>query len=217
MVDKFSFLSKKFQAMYNEGKSYDKIATELKISIPTIQLWRTKLGLPPRRTRARRSWMDVPTGKGVTPREIVQSIAKPLGITQHDIEFILTRVDKLKSKGHVRGRRYEHIILAAAFLYLRWEGSGRRPVTATKFIGICQDFNISRAALLRTCRLFTSAGLYPKKHLRPEVLLKRIWKSLQEEYGLPETIKKRILTLVKNPPSLDLLLFPLRNKAKSKT
>lgn len=196
MVDKFSVLSKKFQAMYNQGEPYEEITRELGINVLTIQKWREKLGLPPRRNRNPRSWMDVRTVKGHTPREILQSVAKPLGITEHDIEFILTRVDKLKTKGFIRGRRYEHIILAAAFMYLRWEGSGRRPVSTTKFVEVCMDFNLSRSALHQICRLFTNAGLFPKDHLRPETLLERTWRSLQQEHVLPETLKTRILALI---------------------
>ena len=85
MTDKFSSLSKRFQTMYNEGKSYGEISKELGISVITILDWRKKLGLPSRRNRNPRSWMDVPAVKGLSPREMLQSIAKPLGLTQHDI------------------------------------------------------------------------------------------------------------------------------------
>jgi len=196
MVDKFSVLSKRFQAMYQQGKPYEEISKELGINVLTIQKWKARLGLPPRRNRNPRSWMDVPTVKGRTPREILQLVAKPLGITEHDIEFILVRVNKLKTKGFIRGRRYEHIILAAAFMYLRWGGSGRRPVSTTKFVEVCRDFNLSRSAIHQISRLFMNAGLFPKEHLRPEMLLERTWKSLQLEHILPDTLKTRILVLI---------------------
>lgn len=199
MVDKFSYLGKKFKAMYQEGKSYEEMARILNVNYLTLRNWRVKLGLPPRRDRTQRSWMDIPTGKGFTPREILQSVAKRIGITENDIEFILTRVDKLKSKGLIKGRRYEHIVLAAAFMYLRWEGSGRRPRSATEFAELCDEFGLTRSALLRTCRLFTSAGLYPKERLRPETFLERSWKSFQEKYALPDAIKARITSLLKEP------------------
>jgi len=199
MVDKFSSLNRRFQAMYREGKSYDEISRELDVNVLTLHKWRVKLGLPPRRVRDPRSWMDIPIGSGMTPREILQSIGKHLGITDHDIEFILTRVDKLKTAGLIKGRRYEHVILAAAFMYLRWEGSGRRPVSATRFSDLCKDFGLSRGGLLMLCRLFTATNLYPKERLRPEAFLERTWKSFQEKYSLSDTVKSRILTLMKDP------------------
>ena len=198
MADKFSILRRRFQTLFEQGKSYSEIAEELGINVPTVNNWRIRLGIPPRRDRTPRSWMDFPIASGRTPREILQAVAKPLGITEHDIEFILTRVDKLRITGAAKGRNITHLILASAFKYLQWEGSGRRPVSPKKFVEICKDFDITRATLLRDSSLFTSVDLFPKEHLKPEMLLERTWRSLQDKYALPETIKTRILTLIKD-------------------
>lgn len=199
MVDKYHLLSDRFKAMYLKGASYEEMSKELDVYHMTLRDWRKRMGLPPRRDRTKRSWKDIPIGAGLTPKEILSSIAAEIGITKNDIEFILMRVDKLKSKGLIKGRSFEHVILAAAFLYLRWEGSGRRPVSATRFVDLSEDFGLSTSELFMTCRLFTSAGLYPRQHLRPESLLERSWKSLQDKYSLPETVKSRILALMKDP------------------
>jgi len=199
MVEKFSLLGKRFKAMYLKGISYAEMANELHVDHMTLRKWRKKMDLPPRRDRTQRSWMDVPTGTGLSPRQILESIATKIGITKNDIGLILVRVDKLKSKGLVRGRSYEHVILAAAFLYLRWEGSGRRPLSAEQFASICKEFGLTKAALLMTSRLFMDAGLYPKKSLPAVALLDRLWRSFQDKYSVPDTVKTRILELVKEP------------------
>lgn len=192
MAENFS-LKEKFQKLYDEGQNDYEIAHDLKIDIQTIRNWRTRRGLPQRRNRALRSWMDIPLGGGHTPREVLQSIAKPLGITAHDIEFILTRVDKLKTTGVIRGRNYESIILTAAFLYLRWQGSQRRPMSVKKFIEVT---GISKSRLLMTSRLFKAANLYPKHLLQPEELLEGTWSSLKQRYAFPDTIKTETLKLI---------------------
>jgi len=206
-AEKFSSLSKTFQKMYNKGKTYDEITKELDISTPTATSWRKKLNLPLRRTKATRSWMDIPTSKDMTPRQILQPIRKQLRITQNDVEYILMRVDKLKSKGLLKGRRYEHAVLASAFLYLRWEGSGRRPVSETRFLEICNkqmplgilDRPMSRRVLHKTCELFAQANLFPKKRLKPKELINRTWLSLQQRFDLPESIKIVALAFAESP------------------
>jgi transcription initiation factor TFIIIB Brf1 subunit/transcription initiation factor TFIIB len=199
MVDKYHLLSDRFKAMYLKGATYEEMSKELDVYHMTLRDWRKRMSLPPRRDRTKRSWMDVPTGTGLSPRQILASVASQIGITKNDIAFILTRVDKLKSKGLVRGRHYEHVILAAAFLYLRWEGSGRRPLSAEQFTGACEQFGLTKAALFTTSRPFLDAGLYPRKPLLTATLLDRIWKSLQDKYALPDTVKARILELTKEP------------------
>lgn len=199
MVEKFSLLGKRFKAMYLKGVSYAEMAAELHVGHMTLRKWRTRMDLPLRRDRTQRSWMDVPTGTGLSPRQILESIASKIGITKNDIGLILIRVDKLKSKGLVRGRSYEDVILAAAFLYLRWEGSGRRPLSAEQFASICSDFGLTKPALLMAIRPFMDAGLYPKKQLHPSALLDRLWKSFQDKYQLPDTVKTRISELIKEP------------------
>lgn len=199
LVDKYSLLSKEFKAMYLRGVSYQEMAKELDVYHMTLRDWRKRMGLPPRRDRSKRSWKDVPVGTGLSPIEILKSIANQIGITKNDIEFILTRVDKLKSRGLTKGRSFEHVILAAAFLYLRWEGSGRRPLSAEQYVSICQEFGLSKSALLMDIRPFTEAGLYPRKPIFSKALLDRLWKSLQDKYALPESVKERILVLANEP------------------
>jgi transcription initiation factor TFIIIB Brf1 subunit/transcription initiation factor TFIIB len=199
MVDKFSLLGKKFRVMYLKGVTYAEMASELHVYHVTLRKWRKRMDLPPRRDRIQRSWMDVPTGTGLSSRQILESIASKIGITKNDIEPILIRVDKLKSKGLVRGRSYEHVVLAAAFLYLRWEGSGRRPLSAEQFASTSQEFGLTRPALLMTARLFIDAGLYPKKQLNASALLDRLWMSFQDKYRLPDAVRTRILELLNEP------------------
>jgi len=199
MVEKFSVLGKKFKTMYLEGVTYEDMAKELDVDQLTLRHWRKRMDLPLRRERTQRSWMDVPTGTGSSPRQILESVATQIGITKNEIQYILIPVEKLQSKGLIRGRRYDHIVLAAAFLYLRSERSGRRPLSAEQFARICKEYGLTRPSLLMTIRPFMDAGLFPKESLRPKVLLERLWKSLQDKFALPDTIKSRILELAAEP------------------
>src|SRR6266699_4038754 len=124
------------------------------------------------------SWMDEKTVKGESPRQRLQRIAAAMGIHPKHIEFVLTRFGKLKDTGTVRGRAQTDLILAAAYDYLRWEGSGLQPKSPKDFIAICKGcgIRITRSRLLMSSRLFKQAGLYPKTHLTVEQLLDKRWK-----------------------------------------
>ena len=189
----------KFKAMFLKGITYADMAKELDLDQITLHYWRIKMELPPRRVRTQRSWMDVPIGTGLSSRQILESVASQIGITKNDIEFILIPVEKLKSKGLIKGRRFEHVVLAAAFLYLRSERSGRRPLSAERFAGICKEYCLTRSVLFTTIRPFMAAGLFPRILIRPQTLLERLWKSLQDKFGLPDAMKDRILELVAEP------------------
>src|SRR5256884_3221412 len=192
MTSKFSEMNEAFSRLYGRGATFEEICDRLGISIPTAQIWRKKLGLQPRSgRRGPISWMDERRIRGKSYREVLQQIAGPIGLTSKDIEFILSRFDKLKSKGKTRGRPHLHLILAAAYLYLRWESSGRDPKSPKSFMFVCKTsgFKISRSALLMSSRLFNEAGLYPQVRLTPQQLLGRLWKSLAAEYKLPESIR----------------------------
>src|SRR5437899_3324032 len=96
------------------------------------------------------SWMDEKTIKGMSSREFLESFAGSLDLVHTDIEFVLTRFGKLRDIGVVRGRQQTQLILAAAYLYLRWEGSGRQPRSPKSFIAACKKcgVKITRSALL---------------------------------------------------------------------
>jgi len=200
MLAKLPLLREKFRELYNQGATYDEIAEKLGISFLTAMDWRKKLGLPSRRSGPV-SWMDERRIDGRSPREILKSVSKPLGLTDHDIEFILTRFDKLRSKGIAHGRRLDKLILTAAYMYLRWEGSGKRPVSPGNFVHACWEnsFRIVGRELLMLCRLFTDAQLYPAGHLRPQQLLERWWFSLKSEYNLPDEVKAEALRIMEVP------------------
>jgi transcription initiation factor TFIIIB Brf1 subunit/transcription initiation factor TFIIB len=198
MTNKFTRLKERFAQMYNDGSTYREISKELGINVLTALGWRKKLNLPPRRQRGPLSWMDEKKIQGKSPREILERIAAPLGLSTKDIQFILVRFEKLKSKGVVRGRRQIHLILTAAYLYLRWERSGRQPLSPKSFVAACKDkgLQVDRRTLLMYSRLFKDAGLYPWSHLKPNELLERMWNTLKAEYGLPENVKVIALGLM---------------------
>ena len=198
MTDKFTIHRQKFASMYQDGHSYENICKTLRVSIQTAQDWRRKLGLPPRRREGPLSWMDERKVQGRSPREILQKIAGPIGLFPKDIELILTRFAKLKDLGYVQGRRQIQLILAAAYLYLRWEGSGRRPKSPKNFLVICKSggFRMDRSTLQGCARLFKEAGLYPTSHLTPRQLFERLWYHLREEYRLPESVRSIALELM---------------------
>jgi transcription initiation factor TFIIIB Brf1 subunit/transcription initiation factor TFIIB len=200
MTDKLTGMKRRFIEMYENGTTYREICAELGISILTAHGWRKRLGLPPRRERRAGplSWMDVRHLQGQSPREILEKVAGPLKLSRKDIEFILVRVEKLKSKGLHRGRSLIHLILAAAYLYVRWEGSGKQPVSPKNFERICHNsgFKLGRRNLLMLSRLFTEAALYPATCLKPQQLLDRMWISLREELHLPEEVKSKADKLI---------------------
>jgi len=208
MVEKFSVLKDRFKTMYNKGITYGEMARKLQVNTLTLRAWREKLDLPLRRSLCQRSWMDVPDVTGVSPRETLQSIAKAFGFTQHDIEFILVRFDKFRSRGLVKGRRYDHAILAAAFLYLQWEGARKVPVSAAKFVGGCKDPELSRSRLLQLSSVFKEANLYPKMHLQSDNLLEKTWRKIQDKYDLPEAVKVRAIALMATPQLKERALTP---------
>ncbi len=204
MTTKLPKLGGRFRDLYNDGASYGKIAENLGISVITAMAWRKRLKLPPRRSKLGRgfvSWMDEAKISGKSPREVLRSVSRELGITEKDIEFILTRYDKLKSLGFVQGRNSLSLILASAYLYLRWEGSGRQPISAMSFVKVCRAkrYKIDRPRLLMNSRLFKEARLFPASHLRPQELLERKWMLLKREYNLPEEVKDAAICMMSVP------------------
>jgi transcription initiation factor TFIIIB Brf1 subunit/transcription initiation factor TFIIB len=193
MTNKFTAMKERFAEMYQKGRTYREICTELDISVLTAHEWRKKLRLAPRieRRPSPVSWMDERNIQGRSPRQILETVAKPLGLSARDIEFILIRFEKLRSKGLHRGKLQIHLILTAAYLYVRWEASHRQPISPKNFLRICSDskFRLNRRTLLMHCRLFQEAGLYPATHLKPQELLERMWNSLKSEFHLSEQVK----------------------------
>jgi len=198
MTEKFTRFKGKFTEMYHDGLTYAEICAELRINVLTALDWRKKLGLPPRRRTGPLSWMDEKRIDGKSPREILGKVAKPLGLSPKDIEFILVRFEKLKSKELHRGRSQIRLILALTYSYLRWESSGRKPISPKNFVLICEtnDLRINRQTLLRYERLLKQEGLYPATHLKPHELLERMWSSVKDEFSLPERVKATALELM---------------------
>ncbi len=197
MTDKFTRLKRRFRKMYNEGLTYREICEKLEISVLTAHAWRQKLNLP-KRLHGPSSWMDERRIGGKSAREILERIAEAVGLSPRDIEFILMRFEKLKSQGSVRGRRQLQCILTAAYLYLRWEGSKKQPMSPKNFVTACEDngYKIGRRMLLMESRLFTTAGLYPATHLKPQELLERVWSSLKTKFVLSDEVKGAAIELM---------------------
>ena len=200
MTNKFSALKDRFSRMYQGDQTLREICAELGINLLTAYEWRKRLHLAPRRERraSPASWMDERNIQSRSPREILSSVAEPLGLSPRDIEFILVRFEKLKSKGLHRGRAQIQLILTGAYLYVRWEASHRKPISPKNFLRICtkSKFRLDRRTLLMHCRLFQEAGLYPTAHLKPQELLERMWNSLKQEFDLTDQVKFDALQLI---------------------
>jgi transcription initiation factor TFIIIB Brf1 subunit/transcription initiation factor TFIIB len=201
MISKFSRFENRFRDLYEAGATYSEIAEKLGISILTVNEWRDKLDLPRRRRQGPLSWMDVRKVAGMSPREILEPLGDDLGFTRNEIPMILIRYDKLKQLGQCQGRNQVHLMLTAAYLYLRWEGSGRQPYSATKFVEVCQSngYRISRATLLRLSRLFKDAKLFPSVALTPGRFLDRKWNTLKAKHDLPEDVRTIAVQLMLLP------------------
>jgi len=198
-MNKFTKLGGKFAEMYNDGLTYDEICSKLDICLWTALRWRNELGLPSRRrTNGSVSWMDEKKIQGNSPREILEKIAGPLGLSPKDIELILVRFGKLKSRGTSRGRSQIELILTAAYLYVRWDESGKQPVSPYDFLAICWEsgFDISRRNLHMHCRLFRDANLFPRSRLNPQQLLVRKWNSIKTKLGISDETKTTALELI---------------------
>ena len=157
--------------------------------------------LPPRvkRTRGRLSWRNSPLVHGESPRQVLQNLSHDLGISKTEVELILTRVDKLRVKGCLRGWDMLGIILTAAILYVRWPKSKRAPLSFSRFVKICRrkGYRITRKQIFRCSKLFKNTRLYPIGPTAIEILNGQ-WKYLKKKFGFPDEIRTKAVNLLSN-------------------
>ena len=222
MVEKFGESKDAFAELFRDGATYEQISRELGISEATANEWRKRLHFAPRGINVQSSWMDQRKIGGISAREVLKNIAEPLGLFPKEIELILLRFDKLRDKKLTAGRRRIEVILAGAYLYLRWKGSNRVPISAYDFVRLCNNngFQLSRKRLLTIARLYMSANLFPSDFLTARETLEKKWISLQEEFKLNDSTKRLALALAshsscvgKSPESAASACFYLACKA----
>lgn len=160
-----------------------------------------KTGLPSKveMSRSRLSWRDSPLAHGESPRQVLQNLSHDLAISKTEVELILTRVDKLRVKGYLRGWDMLSIILTAAILYVRWPKSKRVPLAFSRFVKMCRrkGYRITKRQIFRCSKLFKNTRLYPVGPTAVEILNGQ-WKYLKKEFGFPDEIKTKAVNLLSN-------------------
>lgn len=190
-MEKFDSMKGRFTELYNGGVKYENIMDELGISEATIREWRDRLGLPRRHEVENVSWMDKRSLNGQSPREILRSVSRRAGIRDVDIHGILMRYDKVPKSKFMPAQTKITLLLATAYEFLRWEHSGRQPVSAIEFVKICNDegLSLSKPRLLMAKRKLVDARVFPAGPLSPGMLLDKKWYLLGPELNTPQEIK----------------------------
>jgi hypothetical protein len=190
MTGKFDDLKNRFVSMYKDGVTYSMISSELGISEQTIYEWRDRLNLPLRRENQEVSWMDERTLDGLSPRQVLLKIHDGL-FHPANIEPMLRRYEKLGEGRGATARTRRNLILATAYEWLRWDGSGAQPRSPKQFVAICDKawFLIRRSELLMASRRLKEANLFPRERLSPSKLFERKWRVLSATYDLPDEIR----------------------------
>ena len=200
MADKFEAMKERFVEMYNTGQRYSEITESLGISEQTLYTWRDKLDLPLRRENVQISWMDEKTLNGSSPRDLLEKIANHAGFFTSDIPQILIRYSKVPGLTRLTNQTKIEVLVATAYEFLRWEDSGRQPVSATQFARICRDarIHVDRSKLLTARSRLIEARLFPSVPLSPIKLLDKKWFVLGPELRLPDRVKDHTRSLMLN-------------------
>lgn len=134
------------------------------------------------------------------PSGILSKIARPAGLLTSDFPEILARYEKVLQNQTTRlyPRTKRNLILAAAYEYLRWNGSGRQPVSPRKFTKICDQagFMVTRSQLLMSSRRLMDHEAFPRNLLSASRLLELRWPILSSDLALSDDIRDFALTLL---------------------
>jgi hypothetical protein len=199
-LDKFGSLKGRFEQMYNDGSKYAEIMDALGISEETVYVWRDRLGLPHRREVENISWMDERSMNGFSPREILRKASQRTGFREVDIPGILMRFDKVPKSKFMPTQSKITLLLATAYEFLRWEHSGRQPMSANDFVKACNDAGLllGKSKLLMAKRTLIDAHVFPPIPLSPSRLLDKKWYLLGPRLNPPLAVKTLAHSIISN-------------------
>ena len=193
---KFPTLKDRFVELYQSGATHDAIAQELGIAIPTVSIWRERLGL---RTRRHYSgggaWWDERWLSNKSVMQMLKELANPLCLNQGDIRSILGLLTRQIIEGwKIQGRSLQDMILTAVFLYIR---AWRPPMSASQFSTVCHDagYRVGHARILRLSKELRQTGVKvdPPK---PEEILKKRKYALKKDFGIDDHVINEACSLI---------------------
>jgi transcription initiation factor TFIIIB Brf1 subunit/transcription initiation factor TFIIB len=194
---KFNELKDRFIELYDSGATHESISRELGIAVPTVSVWRERLGLPLRRAlRSRRAWWDEACLGKKTVKQMLMELAPRLRLSRGDIRSILGLFTRRMVQGwKVRGRPLQDLMLTTVFLYIR---AWRPPVSASQFCDSCFEagYRVTQKQMLRISKELRKAGVKVSTP-KPWQVLERHKYALKKELGADEELikKARELTL----------------------
>jgi len=131
---------------------------------------------------------------------ILSRIARPAGFLSSDIPEILVRYEKVLHDQTTRiyPRTKRNLILAAAYEFLRWNGSGRQPLSPTRFVKVCDQagFLLTRSQLLMASRRLLDRDAFPRDPLSASRLLESRWPILSSDLALSDDVRDFAQTLI---------------------
>ena len=130
--------------------------------------------------------------------EVLMELKPDFCLSDENIEAIIVRVDKIRSRGIAKGRAMLTLVLASAYLFTRYPRAHRRPYNPRKFANICfeKGLPVTAKELNRNARLFRSEDLYPPDPT-PLTLFRMYWPYVSVEMNLPEKIKTSVEKILK--------------------
>jgi len=193
---KFPTLKDRFVELYESGATHDAIAQELGIAIPTVGIWRERLGLRPRRHYTEGgAWWDERWLADKSVMQMLKELSYPLCLNQGDIRSILGLLTRRMIEGwKIQGRSLQDMILTAVFLYIR---AWRPPISASQFSAVCHEagYRVKHPRILRLSKELRETGVKVEPP-KPEEILKRRKYALKKDFEIDDNVINEACSLI---------------------